>query len=167
MAYTVAKTAPPTSTTAIAISTVTLPRITIEFCTQCKWNLRAAYYAQELLQTFGTSVGEVSLMPSTGGTFVVKLFHQAIDVGSVDGKNGNEGLNVLDTVIWDRKEGGGFPETKELKNRVRNVIEPGRNLGHTDRALKKGKEEVKAGGADKGDEPKNKGNEKEECKDCA
>jgi hypothetical protein len=28
---------------------------------------------------------------------------------------------------------GGFPETKELKRRVRDVIDPGRNLGHNDR----------------------------------
>jgi hypothetical protein len=39
-------------------------------------------------------------------------------------------------VLWDRKTDGGFPETKELKNRVRNVIEPGRDLGHVDRSLK-------------------------------
>ncbi|KAF3024294.1 hypothetical protein E8E14_013403 [Neopestalotiopsis sp. 37M] len=36
-------------------------------------------------------------------------------------------------VLWDRKTDGGFPETKELKRRVRDVIEPGRNLGHVDR----------------------------------
>jgi hypothetical protein len=36
-------------------------------------------------------------------------------------------------VLWDRKVDGGFPETKELKRRVRDVIEPGRNLGHVDR----------------------------------
>lgn len=37
------------------------------------------------------------------------------------------------TVLWDRKADGGFPETKELKRRVRDVIEPGRDLGHVDR----------------------------------
>lgn len=42
-------------------------------------------------------------------------------------------------MIWDRKRDGGFPETKELKNRVRNIIEPGRDMGHVDRALRKGK----------------------------
>jgi len=44
---------------------------------------------------------------------------------------------VVETLLWDRKAEGGFPETKELKNRVRNVIEPGRDLGHVDRSLKK------------------------------
>lgn len=36
-------------------------------------------------------------------------------------------------ILWDRKTDGGFPETKELKRRVRDVIEPGRDLGHVDR----------------------------------
>ena len=31
-----------------------------------KWMLRAAYFAQELMSTFGTSIGEVALVPSTG-----------------------------------------------------------------------------------------------------
>lgn len=42
-------------------------------------------------------------------------------------------MTTLSTVLWDRKVDGGFPETKELKRRVRDVIEPGRNLGHVDR----------------------------------
>ena len=138
MADSTSKTEPPTAITTVASSTVTLPRITIEFCTQCKWNLRAAYYAQELLQTFGTSLGEVSLMPSTGGTFVIKLC--SADNRTEPNKEVEERMTVAEKVIWDRKEDGGFPETKELKGRVRNVIEPGRSLGHTDRALKKGKE---------------------------
>jgi hypothetical protein len=36
-------------------------------------------------------------------------------------------------VLWDRKANGGFPEVKELKRLVRDVIEPGRDLGHVDR----------------------------------
>lgn len=47
----------------------------------------------------------------------------------------------METVLWDRKAEGGFPETKELKNRVRNVIEPGRDLGHIDRSLKKNQQQ--------------------------
>jgi hypothetical protein len=45
--------------------------------------------------------------------------------------------SITETILWDRKTDGGFPETKELKNRVRNVIEPGRDLGHVDRSLRK------------------------------
>ncbi|RDA82516.1 hypothetical protein CP532_1661 [Ophiocordyceps camponoti-leonardi (nom. inval.)] len=36
------------------------------------------------------------------------------------------------TILWDRSVDGGFPETKELKRRLRDVVEPGRNLGHVD-----------------------------------
>ncbi len=36
-------------------------------------------------------------------------------------------------MLWDRKVDGGFPETKELKRRVRDAIDPGRDLGHVDR----------------------------------
>ncbi|KAK4114168.1 hypothetical protein N656DRAFT_678138, partial [Canariomyces notabilis] len=94
------------------------PRITIQFCTQCKWMLRAAYYAQELLSTFSTSLGEVALQPATGGVFV--------QISSSSSSSNR-------VVLWDRKTDGGFPETKELKRRVRDVIQPGRDLGHVDR----------------------------------
>ena len=47
---------------------------------------------------------------------------------------------LADTVLWDRKADGGFPETKELKNRVRNVIDPNKDLGHIDQSLQKDKE---------------------------
>ncbi|KAH6681961.1 seleno protein W family protein [Halenospora varia] len=103
-----------------------LPRITIQFCTQCKWMLRAAYFAQELLSTFSTSLGEVALQPSTGGTFKVHLYHLPIT-----GSDG-EPATLQKHLLWDRKAEGGFPETKELKRRVRDVIDPSRNLGHVD-----------------------------------
>jgi len=35
--------------------------------------------------------------------------------------------------IWERKRDGGFPEAKELKQRVRDRIDPQRSLGHNDR----------------------------------
>ncbi|KAF4986666.1 hypothetical protein FDECE_15837 [Fusarium decemcellulare] len=111
-------------------ATAPLPRVTIQFCTQCKWMLRAAYYAQELLSTFSTGLGEVALQPSTGGTFIVAITHQPPEAAVASTK-----------VLWDRREDGGFPETKELKRRVRDVIEPGRDLGHVDRDHKKSKDD--------------------------
>ncbi|KAL2693827.1 hypothetical protein Neosp_000393 [[Neocosmospora] mangrovei] len=110
-----------------------LPRVTIQFCTQCKWMLRAAYYAQELLSTFSTALGEVALQPSTGGTFIVSITHKAPEAETASTK-----------VLWDRREDGGFPETKELKRRVRDVVEPGRDLGHVDGKHAKKTEENKA-----------------------
>lgn len=88
------------------------PRIEITYCTQCNWMLRAAWLAQELLSTFGAEIGEVALVPGTGGVFrVVAAGRQ----------------------VWSRKDDGGFPEAKVLKQRVRDVIAPGRDLGHAER----------------------------------
>ncbi|OTB08030.1 hypothetical protein M426DRAFT_317538 [Hypoxylon sp. CI-4A] len=109
-----------------------LPRVTIRFCTQCKWMLRAAYFAQELLSTFSTSLGEVSLQPSTGGTFVVEIFYQDPNSSPTTTATTQQ-PTIQQRVLWDRKIDGGFPETKELKRRVRDTIEPGRNLGHVDK----------------------------------
>ncbi|KAI0014072.1 Rdx family-domain-containing protein [Xylariaceae sp. FL0662B] len=113
-----------------------LPRLTIRYCTQCKWMLRAAYFAQELLSTFSTSLGEVALQPSTGGTFVVSIAYlQQTPDGPEDSSSAaaSDNPTVQQRVLWDRKADGGFPETKELKRRVRDAIEPGRDLGHVDK----------------------------------
>ena len=87
------------------------PIITIEYCTQCRWLMRAAWMAQELLTTFVLEVGEVSLRPSTGGAYNVYI----------DGQ-----------LIYSRKEMARFPEIKELKQLVRDVIAPDKSLGHSD-----------------------------------
>ncbi|ODM24054.1 hypothetical protein SI65_01644 [Aspergillus cristatus] len=109
----------------ITAERVYLPRITIKYCTQCKWMLRSAYFAQELLSTFNTDLGEVALIPSTGGVFTVTMYHAS-----------DETLTTSETVLWDRKTNGGFPEVKQLKALVRNIVDPSRSLGHTDRALR-------------------------------
>lgn len=88
------------------------PRIEIHYCTGCNWLLRAGWIAQELLQTFGTDLAEVALVPGQGGIYRI----------AVDGQ-----------VIWDRKADGGFPAAAEIKQRLRDVIAPGRDLGHVDR----------------------------------
>ncbi|EAW23248.1 SelT/SelW/SelH family protein [Aspergillus fischeri NRRL 181] len=135
---------PPTTTTTTATTATTLPRITIKYCTQCKWMLRAAYFAQELLSTFPTSLGEVALVPCTGGTFIVSITTLAE-------------TEVRESVLWDRRVDGGFPEVKVLKSRVRNVVDPQRDLGHTDRALRK----------ENGDSQKqSQEKETEKCEDC-
>jgi selenoprotein W-related protein len=89
------------------------PRITITYCTQCSWLLRSAWLAQELLSTFGTDIGEVALVPGTGGIFEI----------ACDGQT-----------LWERVADGGFPEAKVLKQRLRDRIDPERSLGHSDRA---------------------------------
>lgn len=117
----------------------------------------AYQYAQELLQTFSTSLGEVALIPVTGGIFDVTITHSTPPASSLPEEN-NPNASVIETLLWDRKTEGGFPETKELKNRVRNVIEPGRDLGHIDRSLKKQQQQHQAEQNDK----KNQVDEKEQ-----
>jgi len=75
--------------------------------------MRAAWMAQELLTTFDEGLGEVALVPGRGGVFEVRL----------DGET-----------IYSRKEAGRFPESKELKQLVRDRIDPDRDLGHSDRS---------------------------------
>ena len=87
------------------------PRVEIEYCTKCRWLLRAAWMAQELLTTFQDELGEVTLQPGIGGIFEIRA----------DGET-----------IWSRSGEGRFPEMKELKQRLRDRIAPGRPLGHSD-----------------------------------
>ena len=87
-------------------------RVEIEYCTQCRWLLRAAWVAEELLTTSQAEIGEVALIPSNGSIFEVRA-------------NGN--------MIWSLKGEGRFPEPKELKQRVRDELAPERSLGHADR----------------------------------
>lgn len=86
--------------------------VRIRYCTQCNWMLRSSWYAQELLATFGTALQGVTLEPGTGGVFEVR---------------------VDDTLIWERKRDGGFPDVRRLKQLVRDQVEPTRDLGHIDK----------------------------------
>ncbi len=89
------------------------PTVSIEYCPKCGWMLRAAYMAQELLTTFSDDVHGVLLQPSgVSGNYIV----------SIDGH-----------VIFDRKSECRFPEIKELKQLVRDVVNPEKSLGHSDR----------------------------------
>ncbi|KAI9724901.1 MAG: hypothetical protein M1812_000177 [Candelaria pacifica] len=117
----------------LATAPVSLPRVTVKFCTQCKWMLRAAYFAQELLSTFSTDLGEVALVPGTGGIFIVEITHE---ISTTTTANGETTTHWRNQTLWDRKTEGGFPEVKELKKRVRDIIDPARDLGHVDRSSK-------------------------------
>jgi len=90
-------------------------RVEIEYCTQCRWMLRAAWVAQELLSTFEAEILEVALVPGRGAVFEVRTKGQ---------------------VVWSRKTEGRFPEPAELKQRVRDVLAPNRSLGHADRRIR-------------------------------
>ena len=89
------------------------PTITILYCPKCGWMLRSAYMAQELLTTFVDDLYGVTLVPSEiSGRFSI----------TIDGE-----------VIFDRKKEGRFPEIKELKQLVRDAVNPSKDLGHSDK----------------------------------
>ena len=87
-------------------------RIAIDYCPRCRWLLRAAWYAQELLSSFDVEVQEVALRPADAGVFSITL-------------NGE--------VIADRKRDGGVPDIVALKRAVRDRVAPDRDMGHADR----------------------------------
>ena len=114
--------------------------------------LRAAYFAQELLSTFSSSIGEVALIPATGGLFTVHLTYKPQE-SEAAASDGNGDVQVQEVLIWDRKAEGGFPETKILKQRVRNHIEPSKDLGHSDKPANKVK--GNEGGEERGEKADN------------
>jgi selenoprotein W-related protein len=87
-------------------------RIVIEYCPKCRWLLRAAWTAQELLTTFENELAEVALRPADSGVFRVHLDLE---------------------LLADRKRDGGFPDLPALKQAIRDRIAPERDLGHSER----------------------------------
>ena len=89
------------------------PTITIEYCPKCNWLLRAAYIAQEILTTFTDDVHGVLLRPSEIA--------------------GRYTIFIDEIVVFDRKDAGGFMEIKELKQLIRDIVNPEKTLGHSDK----------------------------------
>jgi len=86
--------------------------VRIDYCSKCRWLLRAAWLAQEVMGTFEEEVSEVRLRKAEAGTFDIYL---------------------NDALLWSRKREGRFPEIKELKQAIRDRVSPERDLGHVDR----------------------------------
>ncbi|MBO1520220.1 SelT/SelW/SelH family protein [Oceanisphaera pacifica] len=95
----------------MAIPNTIKPRVEIRYCSLCRWLLRSAWLAQEILSTFNDEVGEVALIPGEKGQFQIM----------VDGQ-----------LIWCRVIDDGFPEAKTIKQRLRDHIAPDRHLGHSE-----------------------------------
>ena len=92
--------------------TMEKPLIAIEYCTKCRWLLRATWIAQELLSTFSVEIRGVTLIPG----------HEA---GIFEIRCGRD-------VIWERGKKKGMPEIKMLKQKVRDLVAPDKDLGHID-----------------------------------
>ena len=82
-------------------------------CTRCGWLPRSAWMAQELLGTFGETLGGVFSFPQAAASSEVR---------------------AGEALVWLRKEKGRFPGIKELKRAVRDAVWPDMDLGHADSA---------------------------------
>ena len=92
--------------------TMEKPQIEIEYCTKCRWLLRASWISQELLSTFSNEISGITLIPSNiAGIFEIR--------------SGTK-------IIWERDKKGGMPEIKVLKQKVRDLVAPDKDLGHID-----------------------------------
>ena len=87
-------------------------KVIIKYCTQCRWLMRAGWMAQELLTTFENELDEVSLKPGHDGIFIIEV----------------NGIR-----IFNRAESKRFPQLKETKQKIRDLICPEKKLGHSDK----------------------------------
>lgn len=113
--------------------------------------------AQELLLTFGNTIGELALIPGKSATFIVRVnggrttrFTERSNTyycrwrcrGDLDRRRSwvltifTLCAFLLLDVVFDRKDHGRFPEMKEVKQLVRTVIAPEMGLGHSDSKVK-------------------------------
>ncbi|KAE8227016.1 hypothetical protein CF326_g7625 [Tilletia indica] len=148
---------PPLPSEAPALPT---PGIIIEYCDRCRWQPRASWIQTELLLTFpcprplpletapeeasrtplSPGLRSVTILPRTahteGGIFRVWLNVRegdCYDPAHVPEDVQPKRAQTTSTLLWDRKTEGRFPEPKELKQKIRDIIAPAQSLGHSDK----------------------------------
>lgn len=84
--------------------------ISITYCRECNFALRASWVAQELLHTFEDYVSGVTLVPGRGGVFDVRYGDQ---------------------LIFSNQAAGRFPETRELRELLAARIEDAPRSRHS------------------------------------
>lgn len=106
--------------------------ISIEYCSGCQWMLRSTWLASELFTTFvqETKLASITLLPKSPPLSPGGIFRVISKVSDSD----------VESVLWDRSWEGRFPEAKEVKQAVRDVVNPGKDLGHSEK-----KDDAKAG----------------------
>ena len=85
--------------------------IKINFCTKCGWLTRASWLSQEFINTFESDISSINLVPDRNGKFEIRC------------------SNVM---IFSRKKEGKFIDLKLMKQRIRDIVNPSMNLGHSD-----------------------------------
>ncbi len=84
------------------------PRLEIFYCRQCRWLLRASWMAQEMLTTFGEELGEVAIVPGSGGIFEIAL----------DGE-----------VVATNRDKAPTPDASVVKRAIRDRVAPDKAIG--------------------------------------
>ncbi|KAK0533537.1 hypothetical protein OC842_002937 [Tilletia horrida] len=123
--------APALPTEAPALPT---PGIIIEYCD------RSDAPAEEHIKPLPAGLRGVTILPRTahdqGGIFRVWLTTKtgdAHDPAHIPEELQTQRDRVTSTLLWDRKTEGRFPEPKELKQKIRDIIAPAQSLGHSDK----------------------------------
>ena len=73
--------------------------------------MRASWLAQEFINTFGSDLSSVNLVPDINGKFEIKCSNK---------------------LIFSKKKEGKFIDLKLLKQRIRDIVNPTMSLGHSD-----------------------------------
>ncbi|CAK7916452.1 hypothetical protein CAAN3_19S00254 [[Candida] anglica] len=113
------------------------PRVSIEYCAKCKWNNRAVWYVQELIQTFDKPgvnlIEEVAIQPRYDypGLFRVTVSKDAQNSSIIYERKFQKDQGTEPTKDYSYE---GFPDSKFLKTLVRDYLFPDNKLGHIDRA---------------------------------
>lgn len=111
-----------------------MPKVIIEFCAKCKWHNRAIWYTQEVLQTFSDPeknlVTEVSVRPiyDQPGLFQVLVSNTDSKVKVIYRRKMKKSPDAQSEPFYY----DGFPDSKLLKQLIRNELFPELGLGHVD-----------------------------------
>ena len=126
--------------------------ISIEYCSGCQWMLRSTWMASEILTTFASdaSLSSISLIPkgpplSEGGIFRI----------TANSSNKHDAYSEL--LLWDRKIEERFPESKEVKQLIRDLVDLDKDLGHSDKHQK---------GNDDDDDDDDSSSKETDCLEC-
>jgi len=109
------------------------PKIVIQYCSKCKWQNRAFWYLQEILQSFEEVILDVSLQPvfDKPGTFAIILYNNSSDFKIIyKRKFKNPDLAVkfgedqLQPYFYD-----GFPDAKFVKLLIKQNLDKDVSIG--------------------------------------
>lgn len=110
------------------------PKVTIEYCAKCKWQNRAIWYVQEILQTFDKPgvnlVADVSVQPryDAAGHFRIVVSDSPASQHIIYQRKLKHQRGDEEPYLYE-----GFPDSKFVKTLIRDRLFPDNGLGHVDR----------------------------------